>query len=60
MQNMTIAIKAKDLVEEMTLVKIQQNNLSDTSSIEKEHADNKIAALNMLHNRGIHIEHINA
>ncbi len=55
MKNMTIAIKAKDLAEEMTLVKIQQNNLSDTSFIEKEHADNNSAVLNMLHARGIHL-----
>ncbi len=52
---MTIGIKAKDLVEEMTLFKIQQNNLRDPSFIEKEHTDNNIAVLNMLHERGIHI-----
>ncbi len=53
MRKLTIGIKAKDLVEEMTLFKIQQKNLMDSSSIEKEHADNKKAVLNMLQERGI-------
>ncbi len=55
MRKMTLGIKAKDLIEEITLVQIQPNNLRDFSSIEKENVDNKIAVLNMLRNRGINL-----
>ena len=44
----TIAVKGKDLVIDMTLIRIQLKNISNRVEIEKEYNDNISAVRNML------------
>ena len=56
----TISIKAKDLAAEMTALNVQNKDLRGQNPIEKEHVDNNTAVRNMLVNRGIRPERLQA
>ncbi len=56
----TISIKAKDLATEMTALNVQNKDLHGQNPIEKEHVDNNTAVRNMLVNRGIRPERLQA
>ena len=56
----TISIKAKDLATEMTALNVQNKDLRGQNPIEKEHVDNNTAVRNMLVNRGIRPERLQA
>lgn len=48
-----IAAKAKDLVDEMTYVKLSKISINRNVDVIQEHIDNENAVRNMLHDRGI-------
>lgn len=56
----TISIKAKDFAAEMTSVNVQQKDLHGQEQICKEHVDNNTAVRNMLLQRGIVPEQLQA